>query len=376
MKKILYAAAFLASMTAALAVHAAPGDIAGEIYSTDILAVVNGEMMESYNIGGRTAVIAEELDEGGYGFRHSYDDSTRTLYLQSGSNTNVGDKTVERGTVGEIVGNIYETDIKVILNGTEIPGYNIGGRTAIVIEDMGVMDGSNANEQYGWSKYLCNFTWDEPARTITLNSFTENGWYDNFLPYITYKNHNNIITASYSPDEIYAMGLDRYFDEDVYSEKLYQIEPVYLDLNSEMTQVGLTYFYPDIIFEHLTSCMNIDFDKLNSLTASLKPEDKPSYEEITAKFGNTENYRIVSECETPNFKCMFVEHTSDNSIQLISAAKSGGYITLAKEAGNYQIYEVEAGEGDKVIVTYGPTAGPRGEQVNISTEYDLTWYQY
>ena len=102
MKKLLCIGILTMLASAApMAAHAAVGDVAGEIYSTDILAVVNGEPMTSYNIGGRTAVIAEELDTGGYGFNHMYNDSERTLYVQTGSNTNVGDVTVERGSVGE-----------------------------------------------------------------------------------------------------------------------------------------------------------------------------------------------------------------------------------------------------------------------------------
>ena len=174
MKKLLFGAVLAVLVSAAPAAYAAVGDVAGEIYSTDILAVVNGEPMASYNIGGRTAVIAEELDTGGYGFRHSYNDAERTLYIESGSNTNVGDVSVERGKVGEVVGNIYETDIKVICNGHEVPGYNIGGKTAVVIEDLGTPDGTSANEQYGYTKYLCNFTWDNDTRTVTLDSFRGN----------------------------------------------------------------------------------------------------------------------------------------------------------------------------------------------------------
>lgn len=45
-------------------VLAANGDVAGYIYSTDILAYVNDRPIESYNIGGKTAIIMEDLATG------------------------------------------------------------------------------------------------------------------------------------------------------------------------------------------------------------------------------------------------------------------------------------------------------------------------
>ena len=42
-------------------VLAANGDVAGYIYSTDILAYINGVEVESYNIGGKTAVVIEDI---------------------------------------------------------------------------------------------------------------------------------------------------------------------------------------------------------------------------------------------------------------------------------------------------------------------------
>ena len=51
-------------------VLAAYGDVAGYIYSTDILAYINDKPIESYNIGGKTAIIMEDLATGeiNYGF--------------------------------------------------------------------------------------------------------------------------------------------------------------------------------------------------------------------------------------------------------------------------------------------------------------------
>ncbi|HIW48281.1 MAG TPA: hypothetical protein H9687_03235, partial [Firmicutes bacterium] len=33
-------------------------------------------------------------------------------------------------------GQIYATDIRAYINGVEVPSYNIGGKTAVVVEDI------------------------------------------------------------------------------------------------------------------------------------------------------------------------------------------------------------------------------------------------
>ena len=62
----------------ATSVFAASGDIVGNIYSTDIRAYINGIEVGSYNIGGKTAVVIEDiLRENTH--QYIYDDSIRTL---------------------------------------------------------------------------------------------------------------------------------------------------------------------------------------------------------------------------------------------------------------------------------------------------------
>ena len=48
-------------LTISASVFAANGDIVGHIYSTDIRAYINGVEVESYNIGGKTAVVIEDI---------------------------------------------------------------------------------------------------------------------------------------------------------------------------------------------------------------------------------------------------------------------------------------------------------------------------
>lgn len=134
--------------------YAKTGDVTGNIYSTDILATFNGFPIQSYNIGGKTAIIIEDLQE--YGFYISYDNDFRLLNADIGNGiVSAQVETITRGKVGNITGNIYETDIVVFLNGEKIDSYNIGGKTCVCIEDLGSMTDS-PNTEYGYSKYYMN----------------------------------------------------------------------------------------------------------------------------------------------------------------------------------------------------------------------------
>ncbi len=57
--------------------------VKGFYYESDIKAYVNGRYIRSYALDGTSAVIAEELGSGKYGFSYDYDDSRRLLSLIS-----------------------------------------------------------------------------------------------------------------------------------------------------------------------------------------------------------------------------------------------------------------------------------------------------
>ncbi len=137
---------------------AASGDIAGKIYSTDIKASINGVWVDSYNIGGKTVVIVEDITN-----QFEYYDALRTLVIDdlapqrliSGKNTNTQKS-------GNVIGNIYETDIKTYYRGKELTGYSLDGKMAVVVEELGA---DNTFSQIG-GKYI----WNENLRTITLET--------------------------------------------------------------------------------------------------------------------------------------------------------------------------------------------------------------
>ena len=76
MKRQILCTAFAAALTLTMAVPAAAeenkiGDVVGHTYYTDIAAQIDGHPLRSYNIGGETAVVAEDLRE--YGFSVVWD---------------------------------------------------------------------------------------------------------------------------------------------------------------------------------------------------------------------------------------------------------------------------------------------------------------
>lgn len=159
MKKILSMILTITIMlTISTSVFAANGDIAGKIYSTDIKACINGVWVDSYNIGGYTVVIVEDITD-----QYDYWDAVRTFViydfnperLVSSVNTNSQNP-------GKVIGNIYETDIKTYFRGQELNSFSLNGKTAVIIEELGM---DNAFSETG-GKYI----WNPSNRTIMLES--------------------------------------------------------------------------------------------------------------------------------------------------------------------------------------------------------------
>ncbi len=166
---ILVTALLLCVAPAALAARV--GDVVGKVYSTDILAYVDGHAVTSYNIGGYTCVCVEDLMQ--YGFDVVWYAAERKLTCDSAGEPNTYPADVSRGTLGRITGKVYYTDIKTYVNGIEAPSYNIGGRTCVCVETLGDVSQGGS---YGWSKYAMKCEWDAADRKVSLTAL-----HDSFL---------------------------------------------------------------------------------------------------------------------------------------------------------------------------------------------------
>ena len=159
MKKILsIILAVSIILVISLSIFAANGDIAGEIYSTDIKACINGVWVDSYNIGGKTVVIVEDITN-----QFKYSDALRVLIIDDFSpDYLVSGDDLSNQKPGTVVGNIYETDIKTYFRGRELTCYSLNGKMAIVLEELG--------EDNTFSDIGGKFIWNPNNRTIVLES--------------------------------------------------------------------------------------------------------------------------------------------------------------------------------------------------------------
>lgn len=136
--------------------YAKTGDVVGKIYSTDIKAYINGVCVDSYNIGGKTVVIVEDITN-----QFAYADDIRTLVIWDfAPEYLVKTNKTSSQTPGKVVGKIYETDIKTIFRGKELTSYSLNGKMAIEIEELGC---DNRFSDIG-GKYI----WNPDDRTICL----------------------------------------------------------------------------------------------------------------------------------------------------------------------------------------------------------------
>lgn len=169
--------AVVLAMCTGFSAHAAVGDVVGNIYTTDIAADVDGMPIKSYNIGGRTAIVVEDLRE--YGFYVEWNEESRMVIVKTEYKPlTYPSYTHVKEAPGNIAGKIYETDIKVTINGLEIPSFNLGGITAVAIEDIVDLPGErysyDGNVHQGMSKPYADtgmyYVWNADSRTISLNS--------------------------------------------------------------------------------------------------------------------------------------------------------------------------------------------------------------
>lgn len=142
MKKMLSLALALA-LTASLTVNAsAAQEVIGHALYTDIVTEIDAHPIASYNVGGRTAVMVQDLNW--YGFYVYWNEEGRSVYVWPGS-ARPGGVSVEtpeyvpqppEGKVGDAAYPIYASDIKVYVAGEEKESFNIGGHVMVYLSDL------------------------------------------------------------------------------------------------------------------------------------------------------------------------------------------------------------------------------------------------
>ena len=343
-----------------LACSASEGDIAGFIYSTDILAKVNGEAIRSYNIGGRTVIIAEDLFEKFYGFNGKYDDGKRLLEIVSkGVKPYVPDEIVERDKTGRILGNIYETDIKVIFNGSEVKGYNLDGKTAICIEDLGEIDDS-PNSNFGYSKYLANYKWDDDTRTIELNTpiTNINSIMTEKFPNFRYYSVNNHLRAQYEPLNDYYSWFGSLNYTDGFEKEPFIIKPLYLEIADQTVESGYCYvsYFND---EYYTEFILYDPEKTKELLRNIIPP-KLEYDEVLSYLCDDLGYKILDRKDNEKYTLLALTKDDEKINKIVAACKTGGY-ALLMDCSSYYDREININLNDNIAqISVYPFGGPHG----------------
>lgn len=369
-------------------VYAKNGDVIGKIYSTDILAKIDGLNAPSYNIGGRTAVIIEELADRNstlnYAVYAKYDDNARRLDVQMSSSQGFWgeqyDKIV-RGKAGEILGYVYETDIKVYVNGYEIMGMNIGGKTAVAIEDLGFVGG--INEQFGYSKYRCKANWDAENRIIALDFIDQNmlfSTYD-YGTNLAYHINDNVISADFDRmNDCYSFIEDETLS-DTFLNEPNVLKPLYFDDGNEKTEIGFMYVEKgseeDYIYPYGMHYITKP-ELLKEKTSKMFDGKTPTAEEAFKTLDDKVNYETLDKLETEDFyvltvKCLKIE-AKNGDIAYVAVKKTGGYSKIYVGSTLYNESTVTKTGENIVVIGLAPYADPHGKPATLNCEFNLNNY--
>jgi hypothetical protein len=112
------------------------GDVIGQVLSTDIQAYINEHPVPSLNVDGYTAVVAEDLRE--YGFDVAWIPQEKRVVIRYREGKPIRPLTIlqTEQVVGSKLADVLHTDIKTYYGDTSIRSYNIGGKTAILLNDL------------------------------------------------------------------------------------------------------------------------------------------------------------------------------------------------------------------------------------------------
>ena len=285
MKKIVVFLLTLTMLTGMTAL-AKTGDVIGKIYATDIKAYINGIQVDSYNIGGKTVVIIEDITT-----QCEYSEEQRQLlfwdlspeFLVTGNNSYAQKP-------GTPIGNIYETDIKTFVRDKEIPCYSLNGKMAVAIEELG-----NDNDL---SDIGGKFLWDSQNRTISLE-FIHNNTIET-LQYFREKHLNGVLTEEngkfvieFQPEPILSGGLQGagIRENNQIREILYNGELV--GYRYKFTAANESYFF---------------MDKIKAILKDVEPV-QPTYSDWMTHF-ESQMYRIISEFETDEYHFLYMSQSN------------------------------------------------------------------
>lgn len=157
----LFSSALCALMLVAPAAALTPGDPIGWVLHSDIVTYIDGHPIRSYNIGGYTYVVAEDLMQ--YGFHVEWDAVGRRLIVHTDRTASPDGYTADyvpeasRCPAGTPAMQYLHTDITAWIGEKQVTGYNIGGYTCIGMDDLAAV-------------FASDYVWDADARALRMTS--------------------------------------------------------------------------------------------------------------------------------------------------------------------------------------------------------------
>ncbi len=324
MKKTAFIFAAAGLLAAGVSASAEIGDVVGHVYSTDILATVNGEPIPSYSLDGKTAIALRDLEN--YGFLVGYTDDARVSIAEFSTSRPITPiEGVERGSVGEIVGEVLETDIVAYINGEYVPTYNIGGRLVAAIEDIAPWNDGSGFAAYGYAKTGMTYIWDEDNRTVELKTLpieTDSEAWKKAREYgrhmrldgsriVVEENKLDWPVLNYEYSSSWSMG-----DE--------QIRPItYIRNDGTEEEVGLYYSFKRVTWDIGAPTVNIsegremtytvlDAAKLEEIFASEEPYKRSFTEELAFYTGGRSGiygWRVNEQIDAENCTILLLRNT-------------------------------------------------------------------
>ena len=124
-KILTFVTVFLLSVITVSAYSTQIGDIIGEVLYTDIVTVLDGKTIPSVNIGGRTAIIVEDLSD--YGYDVTWSNETRTLDVKTNEQIN-------------------STAVSIITGMIMLPDWQVAPKGGLVVQVGAMMENQNIPE--------------------------------------------------------------------------------------------------------------------------------------------------------------------------------------------------------------------------------------
>lgn len=311
-KKRVLALTLSAALASALVLPAqAVGEVMGHIYHTDIAAKIDGHPIRSYNIGGTTVVVAEDLRQ--YGFDVIWSAGERTLAVERAPGKAADGDYQASGQgkpAGTVAGNILATDIQTYVQGELVESFNIGGETAIRMSDLAVcgdltwdpetdladltlaadpMEAALERERTRLENAGLSYTFDlYPSAQGTLAVCRQNGTSHGTACKMLYVEKNGVQTDLAALMPAHGFGAAYYLDpRDIqFSEdgkRLSFYTPVKSEENNETVEWGDTYCVIDLETPSVTRLDRMD-QPLASWTCTATSKHEHQDAEIEAVF--------------------------------------------------------------------------------------------